>query len=74
MTVTFDLPPQVERAYREEANAKGVQLDALVREVLIARHPAFSGADLIAAMQASPFREIELQPASDRLPVRDVTF
>jgi hypothetical protein len=36
MTVTFDLPPQVEQAYREIAAAKGVPVDALVREVVIA--------------------------------------
>ena len=36
MTVTFDLPPQVELAYREIAEAKGVPIDTLVREVVIA--------------------------------------
>ena len=36
MTVTFDLPPQVESAYREIAEAKGVPIDTLVREVVIA--------------------------------------
>ena len=33
-----------------------------------------TGADLVAAMQASPYREIDLEPASARLPVRGVTF
>ena len=33
-----------------------------------------TGADLIAAMQASPYREIEIEPARYRLPVRDVAF
>jgi hypothetical protein len=32
------------------------------------------GADLIAAMQASPYREIEIEPARFRMPVRDATF
>jgi hypothetical protein len=40
MTVTLDLPSHVERAYRAEARAKGVPLDVLVREVLIAGQPA----------------------------------
>ena len=31
-------------------------------------------ADLIAAMQASPYRELEIEPARYRMPVRDVTF
>jgi len=33
-----------------------------------------TGADLVAAMQASPYKEIDLEPARDRLPVRDVAF
>ena len=33
-----------------------------------------TGADLIAAMQASPYREIEIEPTRYRMPVRDVTF
>lgn len=33
-----------------------------------------TGADLIAALQASPYREIEIEPARYRLPVRDVAF
>ena len=39
MTVTLDLPPQIEKAYLEEAQARGVPVDAVVREVLIAGHP-----------------------------------
>lgn len=35
-------------------------------------HP--TGADLVAAMQASPYREIDIEAPRDRLPVRDVTF
>jgi hypothetical protein len=33
-----------------------------------------TGADLIAAMQASPYREIEIEPARYRMPVREVSF
>jgi len=40
MTVTLDLPPNVEQAYLAEARAKGVPLDELMREVLIAGQPA----------------------------------
>jgi hypothetical protein len=35
---------------------------------------AATGADLVAAMQASPCREIDIQPPRTPLPVRDVTF
>lgn len=34
----------------------------------------YSGAALVAAMQASPYKEIDLQPQSDRLPVRDAVL
>ena len=33
-----------------------------------------TGADLIAALQASPYRELDIEPARYRLPVRDVAF
>jgi hypothetical protein len=33
-----------------------------------------TGADLITALQSSPYREIEIEPARCRLPVRDATF
>ena len=36
--------------------------------------PAPTGANLVAAMQASPYKEIGLEPTHDRLPVRDVVF
>jgi len=39
VTVTLDLPPQIEKAYLAEAQARGLSLDAVVREVLIAGHP-----------------------------------
>jgi hypothetical protein len=35
---------------------------------------AHTGAELVAAMQASPHKEFDLEPARTRLPVRDVTF
>ncbi len=33
-----------------------------------------TGADLIAALQASPYREIEIEPARCPLPARDVAL
>ena len=35
---------------------------------------AAGSGDLIAAMQASPCKEIALEPARDRMPVREVAF
>jgi len=41
MTVTLNLPPQVEQAYLAEAHAKGLSLDDLVlQDVLLARQPS----------------------------------
>ncbi len=47
MTVTLDLPPNVEQAYLTEARAKGVPLAELVCEVLIAQQPALSTTETI---------------------------
>ncbi|HEV3041649.1 MAG TPA: hypothetical protein VHA33_28045 [Candidatus Angelobacter sp.] len=35
---------------------------------------AHTGVDLVAAMQASPYKEIDLEPERFPMPVRDVTF
>lgn len=40
MTVTLNLPPQVEQAYLAAAQARGLPLDAVVQEVVIAGQPA----------------------------------
>ena len=39
MTVTLNLPPQVEQAYLAAAQARGLPLDAVVQEVVIAGQP-----------------------------------
>jgi hypothetical protein len=39
MPIILHLPPDVEQAYRAEARARGVSIDTLVSEVLIARQP-----------------------------------
>jgi len=33
-----------------------------------------TGADLVAAMQTSPHKDIDLEPARSTMPVRDITF
>jgi hypothetical protein len=37
--ITLDLPPEIEQAYLAEARARGLSLEAVLREVLIAWHP-----------------------------------
>jgi Arc/MetJ-type ribon-helix-helix transcriptional regulator len=46
-------------------------LDALSEKEAARPH---SGAALVAAMQASPCKEIDLQPLTDRPPVRDAVL
>jgi hypothetical protein len=48
MTITLNLPPQIEQAYLAEAHARGLTLEDLVRDVLLARQPS------LAANQLSP--------------------
>jgi hypothetical protein len=84
MTITLPLEPQEEAKLLAVAQAKGVSTDALVRSALdtiLADAPAdaasfgvATGAALVAAMQASPSSDIDLETARFRLPVRDVVF
>ena len=81
MTLTIDLPDEEIKALAAKARAQGVSAEEYARLVLAhdldvqvddtAKH---TGADLVAVMQASPYREISLEPARGPLPVRDVTF
>jgi hypothetical protein len=36
--------------------------------------PSATGAELVEAMQGSPFKEIELEPQRERMPVREAGF
>ena len=33
-----------------------------------------TGAELVAVVQSSPYKEIDIEPPRDRLPVRDISF
>jgi hypothetical protein len=56
MTVTLDLPPQTERAYRAEASARGVPIEVVVREVLLAHEPPSLPAELTQEEWVREFR------------------
>lgn len=84
MTISLSLQPQEEARFIALAHAKGVSIDALVREALdrilteagaisASSGPA-SGASVVAAMQSSPYREIDLEVARHRPPVREAGF
>lgn len=40
MNITVDLPPDIEQAYLAEAQAKGLSLNELVRNLLLSLHPS----------------------------------
>jgi hypothetical protein len=80
--------PELEALIREHMKAGGFQSveDALMQALQSSsvpvrkdaepseETPSSTGAELIAAMQASPYKEIDLEPVRDRLPVRDSSF
>jgi hypothetical protein len=59
MRVTLDLPSQVEKAYLAEARAKGVPLDEVMREVLIAGQPTLPAAGTVFEQGLGLFGEPE---------------
>ena len=86
MTIILRLEPQEEAKLIAAAQAKGVSADMLRR---LALHTILGGASaipdnapakpgtgaaLVAAMEASPYREVSLEPDRMRLPIRDIVF
>jgi hypothetical protein len=64
--------PTVEDALMQALKSSPIPIE---REANVSNGtPSRTGADLVAAMQASPYKEIDLEPTRDRLPVRDVRF
>lgn len=84
MTIMLPLQPHEEARLVAVALAKGISADALVRQAVdrilteAAAEPrlqrAATGAALVAAMQASPYKEISIEAVESRLPVRSVEF
>ena len=46
MTVTLNLPPDVEQAFLAEAQSKGVPLDQLIGDLLLAHTPISAAAEM----------------------------
>ena len=76
MTIEISDDNQVRLA--EEARRRGMSVDSYLEQLLNERAtPAASGltgAALLAVLQASPYRDIDLTPPRERLPVRDVVL
>ncbi len=80
--------PELEALIRERMKIGGFQnVEDVLMQALKSSPPAaekdagFSdetfaatGADLVGVMQASPYKEIDSEPARDRMPVRNVVF
>ena len=86
MTITLPLQPQEEAKLKAVARAKGLSADALVRQALngiladaseisdSAPSGPATGALLVAALQASPYKEMDLEAVRTPLPTRDIAF
>jgi hypothetical protein len=86
MTITLPLDSQEEAKLIAVARAKGVSTDELLRVALdgiLARASEIpaealsepqSGALLVSAIQASPFKEMDLEAVRAPLPGRDIAF
>jgi len=69
MTVTLNLPPDVEQAYLAEAQAKGVALDTLIRDLVVTHTPAKVGGpnrpvgrkSLVQLFAESPLKGLDLK-------------
>ena len=62
----------VSRKRKETVEEWFARSDALKGDPLLPE--GRKGADLVAAMQASPYKEIGLEPKRGRMPVREVRF
>ena len=78
MTVTIRLSDEQATALEAKAAAEGLTVEQWIQKLAETdNEPACdtrTGADLIAALQASPYREIDIEPERYRLPVRGVSL
>jgi hypothetical protein len=49
MTVTLNLPPDIERAFQGEARARGLSLDEFLSEVILSRAENVTGQSAVAS-------------------------
>ena len=70
MTVTLDLPPDVERSYLAKAPARGVPVEVVVREVLLAHElPLVVVAEMTPEQWVREFKAWTRSHSGDNLPV-----
>ncbi len=78
MTVVIRLSDEQATALELKAAAEGLTVEQWIQKLAEsgskAAHETRTGADLIAALQASPYRDIDIEPERYRLPVRGVSL
>ena len=80
MTLTIRLSDEQATALQAKAAAEGLSVEQWIQKLAEqgradkTAHESRTGADLIAALQSSPYRDIDIEPERYRLPVRDVAL
>ena len=78
MTMLPRLSDEQATALEVKAAAQGLSVEQWIQKLAESDNKPprenRTGADLIAALQTSPYRDIEIEPARYRLPVRDVAL
>lgn len=78
MTVIIRLSDEQATALEAKAAAEGLSVEQWIQKLAESGNkPARetrTGADLIAALQSSPYRDIDIEPQRYRLPVRGVAL
>jgi hypothetical protein len=86
MTITLPLQPQEEAKLKALAQSKGLSAEALVREAVdgilagaseIPDHSLTepqTGVSLVDALQASPYKDVDLEAVRFPLPVRNIVL
>jgi plasmid stability protein len=77
MTMIIRLSDEQAMALEAKAAAEGLSVEEWIQKLAQSGNvppEARTGADLIAALQSSPHRDIDIEPERYRLPVRGVTL
>ena len=78
MTVIIRLSDEQATALEANATAEGLTVEQWIQKLAESgpksARETRTGADLIAALQASPYRDIDIEPERYRLPVRGVSL
>jgi hypothetical protein len=78
MTVIIRLSDEQATALEAKAAAEGLTVEQWIQKLAETgtkpQRDTRTGADLIAALQASPYRDIDIEPERYRLPVRGVSL